>query len=267
MSCEKCKTINTPDCDKDLCDIELSSDCITVPAIECVGNEGGEKLTEILETICENGGGETPTDCCELGTYTINSVCSEFIGDIETLTATNVVGEACEGEYSNEGLDIITSDFGRGNVSVSFEINSSGEVVNITVNDGEGSFMAGDTLTYTLACGETITFTVASVVEKTLIYKVDVTANFDLETPTYLNVFGARIRTEREALLNAYIPLEAEVEIINGGTYETYWYEEGGSPDVILENYSEGDTKTYKIRVIDNNGNYSELTEVEITEC
>lgn len=266
MSCEKCKTINTPDCDKDLCDIELSSDCITVPAIECVGNEGGEKLTEILETICENGGGETPTDCCELGTYTINSVCSEFIGDIRTLTATNVVGKDCVGEYSNEGLGIITSDYGKSDVSVSFDINSSGEVVNIVIEDTGSAFMVGDTLTYTLACGETITFTVSSVAEHSTLYKVNVTANFDLETPTYLTVFGARIRTEREVLLNGS-DLEAEVEIINGETYETGWYDTVSNPDFVLESYSEGDIKTHKIRVIDNNGNYSELTEVEITEC
>jgi hypothetical protein len=61
MACEKCRTINTPDCDADLCDIVLPADCVTVDKLECIGTKANENLGVILKEIdaylCGIGGG------------------------------------------------------------------------------------------------------------------------------------------------------------------------------------------------------------------
>jgi hypothetical protein len=64
MACEKCRTINTPDCDTDLCDIVLPADCVSVKKLDCLDNADGSTLQSVLEGLDEaicaiEGGCET----------------------------------------------------------------------------------------------------------------------------------------------------------------------------------------------------------------
>jgi hypothetical protein len=74
--CKKCNQgITTPKC-TNICDFEVSSDCVKVPALECIGNAEGENLTAVLESLCGGGGGGE--NCpCPVSTYTVNSVCQD----------------------------------------------------------------------------------------------------------------------------------------------------------------------------------------------
>jgi hypothetical protein len=262
--CKKCTNdIVVESCDK-LCPFILESDCVTVSKdIECGDVKEGDTLTEALEKICGQGGGD---NCpCPVSTYTVNSVCSWTKGRINgALVLEGSIDPACQGTYT---ISLESEDSDGEGAEIQVEVDSNGDIVLIILNPGI-NYAADDEFTIELSETCTITIFINSVAGISagvgleiagLIFNV--TPNFSQSTPTYIDV---AFQTQSGQYVVTSTIKNLVPSITEGVSFDF------GVGILGLTPIETNEIKSYTFQLIDNLGNYSEpytIIESDIVGC
>lgn len=262
MGCENCNDIIKPDCTKEVCPIEVSTNCVVLSKdIDCLEAEKGDKLTAVLEKVCALTT-STPVTT-EKGLYTINSVCRQNLAGIETLSTTDTVATSCAGAYT----DIAILNGSGNSATANIIVSGSGVITTLEINNQGTGYVEGDILEIDFGCVDTIEATVTEVVDNgdVTFFNFNVTPNFTLTTPTFINL---------ATITPTYITSGLSVQNVFSDVITTivedtaFTFTVGIVTELVGE--TEGDIETYTFQLIDNEGNYSEeysITSVNLENC
>lgn len=261
MACKNCNDIVKPDCTKEVCPIEVTTNCVVLSKdIDCLEAEKGDKLTDVLKKVCELIPDAPVTT--EKGLYTINSVCRQNLAVIGTLSTTDTVDISCAGTYT----DIAVINGSGTNATVDFIVDGSGAVTSLSVNNKGVGYVEGDVLEIDFGCVDTIEAMVDSVLENsdTKFLNFNVTPNFTLATPTFISLASLLPTniSSRLSVQNIY------TDLIPSITANTSFSFTVGIFELIGE--QEGDIENYTFQLIDNEGNYSEkysISSLNLENC